>query len=103
MEAADSNNDKKKHNGKRHDQQFKTAAAKLVTEQGYTPKQAALSLGVKISTLQYWVKRYGGQAPQQQEAETIETLRLRVRELAKQNQRLVMEQEILKKATAFFA
>jgi len=104
MEAAESNNDndRKKHNGKRHDLQFKTAAAKLVTEQGYSPKQAALSLGVKISTLQYWVKRYG-QAPQQQEAETIETLRLRVKELEKQNQRLTMEQEILKKATAFFA
>jgi transposase len=94
--------DKKKHNGKRHDLQFKTAAAKLVTEQGYSPKQAALSLGVKISTLQYWVKRYGGQAPQQ-ETETIETLRLRVKELEKQNQRLTMEKEILKKATAFFA
>jgi transposase len=99
MEAEESN--KKKHNGKRHDQQFKTAAAKLVTEQGYSPKQAAVSLGVKISTLQYWVKRYG-QAPQQ-EAETIETLRLRVKELEKQNGRLTMEKEILKKATAFFA
>src|SRR3954465_12419693 len=73
MEAAESNNDKRKHNGKRHDLQFKTAAAKLVTEQGYTPKQAALSLGVKISTLQYWVKRYGGGRAPQQEAETIET------------------------------
>ena|SRR2546421_1345001 len=95
------NRDKKSRNGKRHDKEFKIAAAKFVTEQGYSPKQAAASLGVHSNTLQYWVKVYG-QKPQQQ-AETIETLRLRVRELEKQNQRLLMEKEILKKATAFFA
>jgi transposase len=99
--AMEGQSDRKKHNGKRHDKQFKMAAARLVTEQGYTPKQAAASLGVHANTLQYWVKVYG-QKPQQ-EAETIETLRLRVRELEKQNQRLLMEKEILKKATAFFA
>ena len=43
--------DKKKHNGKRYDKQFKVAAAKLVTEQNYTPKQAAASLGVHTNTL----------------------------------------------------
>src|SRR6266516_626724 len=98
---SDDDSRKKKHNGKRYDKEFKIAAAKLVTEQGYSPKQAAASLGVHTNTLQYWVKVYG-QKPQQQ-AETIETLRLRVRELEKQNQRLLMEKEILKKATAFFA
>ena len=53
------------------------------------------------NAVQYWVRVYG-KAPQQQ-AETIDTLRLRVQQLEKQNQRLVMEKEILKKATAFFA
>jgi transposase len=88
-------------NGKGYDKQFKIAAAKLVSEQGYSPKQAAASLGVHSNTLQYWVKVYG-QKPQQQ-VETIDTLRLRVRELEKENQRLLIEKEILKKATAFFA
>ncbi len=97
-----SDGSKKKHNGKQHDRQFKIAAIKLVTEQGYTPKQAAVSLGVAMSTLQYWMKTLG-QKPQQEQAETIDTLRLRVKELEKENQRLVMEREILKKATAFFA
>jgi transposase len=92
---------KKKHNGRQHDKQFKLAAIKLVTDQGYTPKQAALSLGIPMSTLQYWMKTLG-QKPQQQ-AETIDTLRLRVKELEKENRRLVMEREILKKATAFFS
>jgi len=93
--------ERKKHNGKRHDKQFKAAAAKLVTEQGYTPKQAAASLGVPVNTLQYWVKVYGRRP--QREAETLETLRLRNRELEAENQRLKLEREILKKATAFFA
>jgi transposase len=92
---------KKKHNGKRHDKEFKIAAVKLVIEEGYTPKQAAASLGVHTNTLQYWIKIYG-KAPQGQ-AETLESLRLRIKELEKQNQRLVIEKEILKKATAFFA
>ena len=92
----------KKRNGIKHDRQFKIAAVKLVSEQGYTPKQAALSLGIPMSTLQYWIKTFG-QKPQQEQAETIDTLRLRVRELEKENQRLVMERDILKKATAFFA
>ena len=96
-----SDSDKKKHNGKRYDKQFKIAAAKLVTEQHYTPKQAALSLGVHTNTLQYWVRVYGQQS--QEQAETIDTLRLKVKQLEKENQRLVMEKEILKKATAFFA
>jgi transposase len=93
--------ERKKHNGKRYDREFKVAAVKLVTEKRYTAKQAALSLGVKPSTLQYWVKIYG-QGPRQQ-AETMETLRMKNKQLEAENQRLKLEREILKKATAFFA
>ena len=93
--------ERKKHNGKRYDKEFKVAAVKLVTEKGYGPKQAALSLGVKPSTLNYWVKIYG-HSPRQQ-AETMETLRMKNKQLEAENQRLKLEREILKKATAFFA
>ena len=92
---------KKTHNGKQYDKEFKVAAAKLVTEQGYTPKRAAASLGIPVNTLQYWIKIFGRRP--QQEAETLETLRLRNRQLEAENQRLKLEREILKKATAFFA
>ena len=93
---------KKKHNGKHYDEAFKIAAVKLVTEQGYAPRKAAASLGVHVNTLQYWIKIHGPE-PRQERAETLETLRLRVKQLERENQRLVMEREILKKATAFFA
>ena len=87
--------ERKKHNGKRYDREFKAAAVKLVTEKGYGPKEAALSLGVKPSTLNYWVKIYG-HSPRQQ-AETMETLRMKNKQLEAENQRLKLEREILKK------
>jgi transposase len=92
---------RKKHNGKHYGREFKVAAAKLVTERGYTPKDAAASLAIPVSTLQYWVRVYG-RTPAA-EAETVETLRLKNRQLEAENQRLKLEREILKKATAFFA
>ena len=87
--------ERKKHNGKRYDKEFKVAAAKLVTEKRYTPKEAALSLGVKPSTLQYWIKIYGRRPGEQ--AETVETLRMKNKQLEAENQRLKLEREILKK------
>jgi len=93
--------EKKKHNGKRYDRSFKVAAVKLVTEKGYTPKESALSLGIPISTLMYWVKVFG-HSPRE-EAETMDSLRLKNKQLESENQRLKLEREILKKATAFFA
>ena len=82
---------------------FKVSAAKLVTEQGRGLKDAATSLGVAPSTMQYWVRRFGtravaAQAPTDRDALLKENDRLR-----EENQRLLMEREILKKATAFFA
>lgn len=93
---------KKKHNGRGHDRQFKLAAVKLVEEQGYTPGQAAKSLGLHTNTLQYWIATMG-QASATEQVQTLESLQARVKELERQNQRLVVEKEILKKATAFFA
>ena len=84
---------------------FKAAAARLVTEQGYGNKQAADSLGVPPSTMQHWVRRHGGAAamapappPDDPKALRAENDRLR-----DEVRRLTMEREILKKATAFFA
>jgi transposase-like protein len=86
------NKRKEKHNGKQYDKEFKVAAAKLVTEQGYTPKRAATSLGVPVNTLQYWIKVFAHRP--RQEAETLETLRLRNRQLEAQVQQLTLEREI---------
>jgi transposase len=81
---------------------FKAAAAKLVTEQGYGPKAAAESLGVPPSTLQHWVRRAGRPrpAPPPDDAAALKAENQRLRDEVR---RLTMEREILKKATAFFA
>lgn len=81
--------------------EFKVSAVKLVNEQGYTPVEAAKSLGVDPTSVRDWVKKFSseaGLAPQGDGALVAEIHRLR-----KENARLLMEREILKKAAAFFA
>jgi transposase len=82
--------------------EFKQDAARLVIEKGYTQPQAAASLGVSLSALRRWVRAErggdGGQKTALGLADQQELARLR-----KENERLRMEREILKKAAAFFA
>jgi transposase len=79
-------------------------AVKLVTEQGYNLSEAARNLGIDPSVLRRWKMQFetegfdafpgkGHMTP-----ENEELFRLR-----KENKRLRMERDILKKATAFFA
>lgn len=86
---------------RRYTKEFKEEAVKLVTEQGYTQSAAAKGLGINSKNIYRWItetkvgvlgkKRVLG-------SEQEELIRLR-----KENSRLKMEQEILKKAAAFFA
>ena len=81
--------------------EFKVSAVKLVNEQGYSISEAARSLGVDPSCVRDWVDRFSseaGLAPSGEGAMAAELRRLR-----KENARLLMEREILKKAAAFFA
>jgi transposase len=81
--------------------EFKISAVKLVNEQGYSIAEAAKSLGIESGTVRYWVQKFSAQeglAPSGEGAVQLELQRLR-----KENARLLMEREILKKATAFFA
>jgi len=85
---------------RRFSREFKESAVKLVHEQGYTPVEAAKSLGVDPATLRFWLKKF---PPATGAAATEGGLRAEVRRLREENKRLLMEREILKKATAFFA
>ncbi len=81
--------------------EFKLSAVKLVKEQGYSIAQAAESLGVDHACIRYWIQKLGNEAGSPVSGEAA--LRAEVQRLRKENARLVMEREILKKATAFFA
>jgi transposase len=89
---------------KKYSKQFKIDAVKLVTEQGYKISEAARNLGIHSGLLGRWKKQFetdiadafpgkGRMTPEKEE----------LYQLRKDNKRLRMEREILKKATAFFA
>jgi transposase len=81
--------------------EFKLSAVQLVNQQGYTVAAAAKSLGVDPNCVRGWVHRYSsepGIAPSGDGAVVAELQRLR-----KENARLLMERDILKKAAMFFA
>lgn len=84
--------------------EFKVEAVKLVTEAGHKHTQVASDLGVHPNTIYKWVREYA-QRPQEafagkghplNEAEAL-------RQLQRENERLRMERDILKKAVAIFS
>lgn len=91
--------------GKRRNytQEYKEEAVKLVTEHGYKISEASRNLGVNPNLLGRWKRQFevgDGDcfSPEDKVAVQSELKRLR-----KENKRLQMEREILKKAAAFFA
>jgi transposase len=81
--------------------EFKMSAVRLVSEQGYSVVEAAKSLGVDDRSVRVWVEKASkreGVVPTGEGALAAELRRLR-----KENARLLMERDILKKAAAFFA
>jgi transposase len=87
---------------KRYSEDFKLQAAKLIVEGGYTYHQAAQRLGVSDWALRCWVKALrasGHLPPKGQVIPLAEELKTARRELAQLRQ----ENEILKKAAAYFA
>jgi len=80
--------------------EFKIEAVKLVTEQGLSVAEAARDLGVNGVVLGRWKRTHEqgllGDTVKRREADELKSLR-------KENRRLRMERDILKKATAYFA
>ncbi len=87
---------------KRYSREFKLEAARLVVEHGYTFKEAAKRLGATDWSIRQWVNQFrktGELSPKgapQPEADELRRLR-------KENKCLQLENEILKKAAAYFA
>ncbi len=81
-------------------EEFKRDAVSLVTVQGYSAVEAARSLGINDNLIYKWRKDL-----KDQEAgvgmSTVEQEELK--RLRRENKRLKMETEILKKASAYFA
>ena len=89
-----------KRTNRHYPPEFKEEAVALVTEQGYSVRQAADSLGIRSNMLYRWKdkieKVQSGEGLSTEERAELNQLRKEVRDLR-------MEKEILKKASAFFA
>ena len=81
--------------------EFKLEAAQLVTDKGYSVKEAALAMGVSDSAMRAWVKQLKserqGISPK---ASPLTPEQQKIRELEREIKRIEEEKEILKKATA---
>lgn len=81
--------------------EFRLEAAQLVVDHGYTHDEASKAMNVGFSTIGKWVKQLReerqGKSPK---ASPMTPEQLKIRELEKKIQRIELEKEILKKATA---
>jgi len=94
----------KKTTREKFTKEFKADAVKLVTEQGYSCTEAGRRLGVGSSNVSRWVREYHTEQEDPREGGVSRReLEEELRRLRKENKRLHMEREILKKAAAFFA
>lgn len=87
---------------KRFTEEFRQEAIKLVTEQGYSQAEAGKSLGVNSKNISRWLKE-GSKKKYKLDRSLKEDTEGELNRLRKENHRLKLEREILKKAAAFFA
>ena len=86
---------------RKYSDEFKDEAVKLVTEKGYKISEAARNLGVHVSLLRKWIQKRT--VPAGKADSLILDAQAEIKRLRKENDKLRMEREILKKAAAFFA
>ena len=88
---------------RKYSKEFKEEAVKLVLEQGYSVSEAARNLGVHANLLGRWKRDYEDDGNAALHSDSSVAMRAELNRLRKENKRLKMEREILKKAAAFFA
>ncbi len=82
-----------------YSKKFKEEAGKLITEQGYQISEAARNLGVNPNLLGRWKRAF---EVGERDSGGMIAMQSKLKHLRKENKRLKMEREILKKAAAFF-
>jgi transposase-like protein len=82
---------------------FKRSSAKLAVESDQPISTTARNLGVHEVTLHGWVKRYYSEPTASEKSTQKIDAYAEIQRLKKENARLRMERDILKKAAAYFA
>lgn len=86
---------------KKFTEEFKREAVRLVLRDGVSVPQAAQDLEIGVSTLENWISLH--RKSQAEDSPLSADEREELKRLRKENNRLKMEQEILKKAAIYFA
>ncbi len=92
-----------KQKRRKHSKEFKEEAVKLVTGQGYQVSEAARNLGLHPNVLGRWKRESEVQEGEDAAPGGSVAMQSELKRLRKENKRLQMEREILKKAAVFFA
>ncbi len=92
-----------KRKRRKHSKEFKEEAVKLVKEQGYQVSEAARNLGLHPNILGRWKRELEVQEGEDVAPGGLVAMQSELKRLRKENKRLQMEREILKKAAVFFA
>ncbi len=81
--------------------EFRLETAQLVVDNGYTHEEAAKAMNVGYSTIGKWVKQLRDERRGiKPKATPMTAEQIEIRELKKRIERIELEKEILKKATA---
>ena len=88
--------------GKRYDRDFQLNAARLVVEQGFTVAEVSRKTGASAFSISRWITRLRELGELKVNGHTLAEAD-ELRQLRKRVQQLELENEILKKATAYFA
>lgn len=87
---------------KHYTKEFKLRAANLVVQEGYSQTEAARRLEVSTGSITTWIAQFRSSGELvDNEKSKLESEELK--KLRKENRRLNLEVEILKKAAAYFA
>jgi len=89
-----------KRKRRKHSEEFKREAVKLLTDQELSLAEVARNLGLHPNLLRKWKQQIEGE---NEDTSLTEDERMEIARLRAENRRLRMERDILKKATAFFA
>ena len=89
---------------KEYGPEFKLEVARMVLDQGLGVTQVSKAMNVGLSAIRRWVKQYRSeQLGQAGPGKPITPEQQRIRQLEQENRQLRSDNDLLKKASAFFA